>query len=227
MRLDGTADIVTAGVPAGGPMTALKETTGCVNGDKATVTAGFGTVGLFNGVSFKHFVADLVAIEYQFYKQTTSPGGCTQNPSSAPYLTFTVTGPVNGVEKTTNFVLEPTYHPDIDPLIPKDTWLQPFTNSTTGRTTNCLTSGGKGISVTGLNSVFGLTTGYWGDFRCSLASWVTLLETNGFSDFVNDGTIVGVSVALGSFNIADTGFVNNVRVASGPYDWTWKFTNIP
>jgi hypothetical protein len=226
MRLDGTAEIVTAGVPAGGPTTALKETTGCDNGDKATVTAGFGTVGLFNGVNFKQFVADLDAIEYQFYKQTTSPVGCTQNAFSAPYLLFTVTGPVSGVEKTTNFVLEPTYHPDINPTIPKDTWLQPFTGSTTGGTT-CLTAGGKGISVTGLNSVFGLTQGFWGDYRCSLASWVTLLETNGFSDFVNDSKIVGVSVALGTFNRADTGFVNNVRVASSPYDWTWNFTNIP
>jgi hypothetical protein len=224
MRFAGTAEIVMADVPVGGGLTtALKETTGCVDTDKATVTAGFGTVGLFSGISFKQFVTDLVAIEYEFYKQTTSPEGCTQNAFSAPYLVFTVTGPVCGEDKTTNFVLEPTYHPDITPTIPKDTWHKPSTGSTTGGTT-CLTAGGKGISITGLKSVFELTAGFWGDYRCSLASWVSLLETNGFSDFVNDGKVVGVSVALGSYNRADTGFVNNVRVASGSYDWTWKFT---
>ena len=215
---------ITSNVPVGGPDSALETTTTCDTADKASGFGVFAPVGLFNGITFEEFVESLDTLGYELFK--SSDAGCdSANEESAPRLEIVVNGPVGQERRTTSFTLEPTYTMEFNNgPVTNNEWIEISSGPDDGSgVVNCNNSpGGLGFYTTGYSSVFGFT-GFFLDFRCSLSSWIETLKNEGFSSFVEEGTIVGLTFSLGSFNAGVEGYVNGLHVKTNVFDWTWTF----
>ena len=216
---------ITSNVPMGGPDSALETTTTCDNADKASGFGVFAPVGLFNGITFEEFVENLDTLGYELFKSRDT--GCTLgNEESAPRLEIVVNGPVGQERRTTSFTLEPTYTVEFNNgPVTNNEWIEISSGPDDGTVSSDCTSdetGSLGFYTTGFSSVFGFT-GFFLDFRCSLSSWIETLKNEGFSSFVEEGTIVGLTFSLGSFNAGVEGYVNGLHVKTDVFDWTWTF----
>ncbi len=219
MRAAGTADIVDLTGEGGTlendqplPKGAAKLTTGSDTGDKAEVgisrIGGYGTVG--------DFLSTGGSLGYSYFKDSTGD----LNPSAAASIKITVldnnvttSGQTDGFA---SFVYEPTWNlgsVGSSVAVTPDEWLSALITGDSGVLWH---TGIYGAGNLGGDGSDGLTLQGWSDL---------------FGGDLLDATIVGISVGVGTFNLGQTAFFDDVKFTNGnialEYDFEAAVVPVP
>ncbi len=210
----GTASIyLTNNAPGGSPLGvtyALQLNTLCSTADSTGAKVQY-SAGLFGGMTFAEFMTTLNTVEFALY--TKSTGLVCQNPFTSPMVKFVV---YNAVTKAyTTVVFEPHVSPPFNGLpVTKDTWLT--------------ISAGKDSGTSFCAPPSSSPHGWWatrttGDVRCSPLALFNYLNNSEPALKWGEAKIYTVAVELGTSNQGITGYVQNLRVSSGIWDYAWSF----
>lgn len=204
VRAGGTAEIVDLSGQGGNlennapsPSGAAMLTTGNSNGDKAEVgTAGnFGTVGSFiNGG----------ALSYDFYKDAAVNG----NPSATAAIKLSVLNSGFAGDGFGTFVYEPTWNlaaAGVSTAVPTGQWLNASIDGATG---NFWHTGIFGAGNQAGDGSDGFT----------LSDWVSL-----FGNDLLNASIVGISVGVGTYNVDQIAYFDNVKYSNGNINNVYDF----
>jgi hypothetical protein len=181
------------------------------NDDRAEVAVYFNDpdYGLFNGMLFKDMVANGIRFEYSFFKANVTSGSET----AAPSIKLGLRSPSTG--NWTSFTWEYYFNNCCLNGPPKNVWVSNDVLNTTGASVVPTSVGGTGWWNT-------KWTPFSGDYRASLAAWVTRLNTV-MPNAMADAVVENVRIGVGKDNPGVTSYVNSLRIAVGDYDWKWTF----
>lgn len=197
----------TAPLPTG----AARLTTGPVaTGDRGEAflsSPNFGTVGDFLSSG---------SLSYKYFKSSVNDG----NAFAAPAIKITVsdgniTNGAHGADGFTTFVYEPTWNQAANPnnslAVPTDVWTMVSIDGTTGLFWHTGIYGAPNQAGGGANA------------QMTIADW------NTFFDGVDllDATIQTISIGVGTFNLGQTGYFDDVTIVSGQFEDTFDFEAIP
>ncbi|TWU25819.1 hypothetical protein [Bythopirellula polymerisocia] len=191
------------------PTGAAKLTTGASVNDKAEV----GTFGDFGSAVT---ALNSGTFGYSYYKQSVGDG----NAFAAPSLKLTLFADGGTGDNYGTLVYEPNWNQGTggSSAVPMDAWQNISITSSTGSGADP----SEGWWWTG-GFEQGNTAG--GPPIKSLGEWATLFSAD--SDFAN-ARVVGVSVGVGTYNLSQTGYFDNVSIAiSGGLNETFDFQAVP
>ncbi len=188
------------------PTGAVKLTTGPNNpadlGDKGEISIGgnFGTIGDFiNGGT----------LSYDYYKSSSDVNAAAAASIKLTVLDSNVTTPdatpANPVDGYTTFVFEP------------------YWNINTGVSTNPPTDTWTNIDITGSSGIFWHTGLYndgnmFGAPGMSFADWLAH-----FGADLLDADIIGITLGVGSYNLGQTAYFDDVKYTNGQIDLAYDF----
>jgi hypothetical protein len=217
IRATGTSQIISSPVPDG-PSSSVRLTTTC---DSATDIAGIKVVynpSIFEGMLLKDFLASFSTMSYKYYKVDNSAecaGSSAQASPSIKFEAFSSGAFAAGTTSYTTFVWEPYRSPALNGAPPPtDSWQTETIEKTTGSATFTPNGGWRSTRNFGQTGL------------ASLQQWEAFLTSDGTNSplFIQDAIVFSISVEIGSNNLGLLSYVNDIRVASGAYDWTFTFT---
>lgn len=212
VRFDGTASIVDLTGQGGNlesnqplPIGAALLTTGASNTDKAEV----GVTDSY-GLAPSMFNDSTLSLQYEYYKDSTNDG----NAFAAPSIKLTLYNPGCGVgvDCFGTLVYEPTWNQPANPAaslaVPTDDWIS--------------------VSITEDSGLFWWTGGFGqpntagGPPLKTLSGWAAVFN----GDFAG-ASVVLLSMGVGTYNLSQTGYFDDVRLSYTGFSEAYDFEPIP
>lgn len=193
------------------PIGAARLSTGASTSDRAEI----GTNVQFGASSF----LNSAQLGYSYFKQTT--GATDENLFAAPSLKLAIfaAGCGAGVDCFGQLIYEPNWNQGTggSSQPPADAWQDVLIDSSTG-------AGGTSDGGWWWTGGFGEASGAGGPPIRSLAEWDDLFTNGSLATEYADANVVFVSVGLGTFNLENVGYVDNVIVGTtGGSSTTYDF----
>lgn len=204
VSLTGLGGTLEGGAPL--PTGAALVTTGPANtgdrGEARLASPGFGTLGDFlNGG----------ALSYTYYKSSVGDGNAFAAPAMKIEILDSNRDGTHGADGYTTFVYEPSWNqaanPNTSQAVPTDTWTVVNIDADTGLFWHTGLYGDANQAGGGANQ------------QMTLDDWNTHF---GLDDLL-DADILSISIGVGTFNLGQTGYFDDVRIASGQFDDTFDF----
>lgn len=210
--ISGTGKIMTSPLEAlqQPPTSIIELTTPCDQSQGGGYGAGVRATflpSIFGEMKFGDFLADFHSIEYKYYKVS---GDCEDDATAAPTFKLTLYPPY------AQLIWTPNRAPPLNGGDPDfDQWYQVNITKASGSVDFAANGGWYDQSGTrmGVDNSLGASLQKWEDYLTSSADYSSFLDAN----------VYQIAVEVGSGEGSLVTYINDIRISSGDYDWSFTF----